>query len=286
MSPLIVMSSRSSRSVFISCVLPKPTSRNFKRQFGDAKVFVSVSTTLSFRRPALFAKAQGDQYQTNQGTLTVYPIRHASTVFRWKDVTLYADPSWDSALYNAYNKPDVIVITHFHGDHFSPSTLQAIVKPTTKIFAPANVVKKMPESLKKLSQVMVNGDIASVKGLTIEAIPMYNLTKKRLKRHIKGRDNGYVVSFGDKRIYLSGDTEDIPEMRQLKNIDIAFVCMNLPFTMDVEHAADAVIEFKPKIVYPYHYRNKDKTLSDTKLFAKLVRAQGHSQVVLRDWYAK
>jgi L-ascorbate metabolism protein UlaG (beta-lactamase superfamily) len=114
-------------------------------------------------------------------------------------------------------------------------------------------------------------------GVKIEAVPMYNLTAARLRFHNKGRGNGYVMTFGGKRVYVSGDTEDIPEMRALKNIDAAFVCMNLPYTMAPEQAADAVREFKPKVVYPYHYRG-----SDTAQFKKLVG--GASEVRLRDWY--
>jgi L-ascorbate metabolism protein UlaG (beta-lactamase superfamily) len=114
-------------------------------------------------------------------------------------------------------------------------------------------------------------------GVKIEAVPMYNLTAARLRFHNKGRGNGYVMTFGGKRVYVSGDTEDIPEMRALKNIDAAFVCMNLPYTMTPEQAADAVREFKPKVVYPYHYRG-----SDTAQFKKLVGDA--SEVRLRDWY--
>ena len=112
-----------------------------------------------------------------------------------------------------------------------------------------------------------NGDELSMMGIGIEAIPAYNLTPERLNFHPKGRDNGYVLTFGDKRIYISGDTEGTPEMRALKNIDVAFVCMNLPYTMTPEAAADAVLAFKPKIVYPYHSRG-----SDVDKFASMVKA--------------
>ena len=101
---------------------------------------------------------------------------------------------------------------------------------------------------------MKNGETSESNGISIEAIPMYNITRDRLRYHEKGRGNGYVLTLGDKRVYISGDTEDIPEMRVLKDIDVAFICMNLPYTMTVDQAADAVKEFKPGIVYPYHYR--------------------------------
>ena len=123
---------------------------------------------------------------------------------------------------------------------------------------------------------MVNGKSVEKAGIKVEAVQMYNLTPTRLRFHNKGRGNGYVMAFGGKRAYVSGDTEDIPEMRALKKIDVAFVCMNLPFTMTPEQAADAVQEFKPKTVYPYHYRG-----SDTAKFKKLVGDA--SEVSLRDW---
>jgi L-ascorbate metabolism protein UlaG (beta-lactamase superfamily) len=114
---------------------------------------------------------------------------------------------------------------------------------------------------------------------------MYNLPEDASSTHTKGRGNGYVLSFNSHFVYISGDTEDIPEMRELKNIDVAFVCMNLPYTMDISQAASAVIQFRPRIVYPYHYRGKEG-LSDTKAFAELVnKGDAEIEVRLRDWYS-
>jgi L-ascorbate metabolism protein UlaG (beta-lactamase superfamily) len=120
-------------------------------------------------------------------------------------------------------------------------------------------------------------------GITIQAIPMYNLTPERADFHVKGRGNGYVIGLGGSRIYVSGDTEDIPEMRGLEGIDAAFVCMNLPYTMDVEAAADAVLEFRPRIVYPYHYRGRPE-VSDIGRFRELVAANPAIEVRLLRWY--
>src|SRR5213076_1891288 len=156
--------------------------------------------------------------------------------------------------------------------HLDAGTLEAIGGSAT-IVAPAAVAEKLPEKLQ--TTVLANGETKSVAGISVEAVPMYNLTADRLKFHIKGRGNGYVVTLGGKLIYLSGDTEDIPEMRALKNIDVAFVCMNLPYTMTEEQAASAVREFKPRIVYPYHYRG-----SDTGKFQKLVGSDGGIEVRL------
>ena len=129
--------------------------------------------------------------------------------------------------------------------------------------------------------ILKNGETKEIHGVKITAVPMYNLTTERLKFHDEGRGNGYVVEMGGKRIYLSGDTEDIPEMRSLKNIDIAFVCMNLPYTMTETQAASAVREFHPKMVYPYHYRG-----SDLEKFKTLVGTDVGVEVRIRDWYAK
>lgn len=121
-------------------------------------------------------------------------------------------------------------------------------------------------------------------GISIKAIPMYNLREEALKFHTKGRGNGYVLDINDERIYISGDTEDIPEMRNLKNIDKAFVCMNLPYTMPIESAASAVLDFKPKTVYPYHYRGSDG-LSNINLFKEIVNKEDKSiDVQLLGWY--
>lgn len=133
---------------------------------------------------------------------------------------------------------------------------------------------------------MNNGDIKSIHNIIIEAIPMYNLREEALKFHEKGRGNGYVITLGKERIYISGDTEDIPEMRALQNIDKAFVCMNLPWTMTVESAADAILEFKPKTIYPYHYRGSNG-MSDVEKFKSLVNTENKDiNVTLLNWYSE
>ena len=145
--------------------------------------------------------------------------------------------------------------------------------------APEAVAALAPAGLKKSITTMANGKSLENPRIKVEAVPMYNLTPTRLRFHNKGRGNGYEMTFGGKRVYVSGDTEDIPEMRALKKIDVAFVCMNLPYTMTPEQAADAVRKFKPKTVYPYHYRG-----SDTAKFKKLVGDA--SEVSLLEWYGK
>ncbi|MBT1687793.1 MBL fold metallo-hydrolase [Dawidia soli] len=239
---------------------------------------------------ALFAagaraqRVPADVVQTSQGPLTIQPLQHATLALTWQGKTLYADPDGGDAAFQGIAPPDLILITDIHGDHFNPKTLEAIPATKAIIIVPQAVADKMPEALKAKSIVLNNGKVTSQLGITIEAIPMYNLPETADSKHPKGRGNGYVLTFGDKKVYLSGDTAGIPEMRSLKNIDIAFVCMNLPYTMDVPEAAAAVLDFKPKIVYPYHYRGANG-LSDTKQFRKLVQAKNKSiEVRTRNWY--
>ena len=154
---------------------------------------------------------------------------------------------------------------------------------TTRVLAPTTVAEKLGSDVPGELTILANGETFERDGIRIDAVPAYNLTEERLGFHPQGRDNGYVVTIGGKRIYIAGDTEDIPEMRELDDIDVAFVCMNLPYTMTVEDAADAVLEFKPKIVYPYHYQGKGG-MSDLDTFTELVSANPEIEVRLLQWY--
>jgi L-ascorbate metabolism protein UlaG (beta-lactamase superfamily) len=222
-----------------------------------------------------------DTIATEDGALKVFPINHATLALQWKDRTIYVDPVGGAKAFQGLPKPDLIFITDIHGDHFSKETLTELAGPDTKLVCPVAVADQMTPDLRKSATILANGQTGELLGVKIEAIPMYNLTPERLKFHNKGRGNGYVATLGGKRIYLSGDTEDIPEMRSLKNIDVAFVCMNLPYTMTVEQAAEAVRAFKPRIVYPYHYRG-----SDIIKFKELVGTDAGVDVRLREWYPK
>lgn len=229
-------------------------------------------------RPAA-AQLTGDTLKTSDGDAIIHPINHATFVVGWKHLTLYVDPVGGAKRFQGLPQPDLILVTDIHGDHLNPETLSAVATAKTRLIVPAAVAEKLPANLKSQAVVLANGETKTVLDVKVEAVPMYNLTPARLQYHTKGRGNGYVVTLGDKRIYISGDTEDIPEMRALKNIEVAFVCMNLPYTMTVEQAANAVREFKPKIVYPYHYRG-----SDTEKFKSLVGTDAGVEVRLRDWY--
>ena len=225
------------------------------------------------------AEMTGDHIATNDGDLIIHPINHATLALAWKNLTIYIDPVGDTAIFVGLPRPDLVLLTHAHQDHFNAVTLKAIITDQTALITPAAVAEKLPEQMRPHATILANGENKSLLGITVEAVPMYNLVPERAKFHPKGQGNGYVLTIADKRVYISGDTEDIPEMRALKNIDVAFLCMNLPYTMSVEQAADAVRAFRPKIVYPYHYRG-----SDLEKFKQLVGNDASVEIRLRDWY--
>lgn len=214
----------------------------------------------------------------------IIPIEHATAVIEWDDNIIYIDPVGGKALFEGQKSPDYIFITDIHGDHFNPETLNDLDLEGVHIIAPEAVKQQMEESLSSKTTILKNGETEEIAGFSVKVIPMYNLREEAKNFHIKGRGNGYLFTFGDERVYFSGDTEDIPEMRALKKIDKAFICMNLPYTMTVESAADAVLEFKPKQVYPYHYRGKPD-VSDVKKFKAMVtEGDPDIEVVQLDWY--
>ncbi len=219
-------------------------------------------------------------FTTQGGEVKVHPVSHASFVMETPVGTLYIDAVGGADAYAGKPRPDLILITHRHGDHFNADTLNAL--GDTPIITNSDVHGMMDGALKGRSTVIGHDAGTDWKGAKIEAIPAYNKDPAS-KFHPKERgDNGYVLTISGFRIYISGDTEDIPEMRALKDIDLAFVCMNLPFTMTAQAAASAVAEFKPKFVYPYHYRGRDGGTQDPKAFASLVGSA--SDVKLVDWY--
>lgn len=247
------------------------------------KIFTCLFTTL-FSVNSFAQEQATDKIETSNGPLIIQPIEHATFIMNWNGKTIYVDPTGGPDAFKNQKKPDIILITDIHGDHFDPETLQAVNAATTKLIAPQAVADKLPESLKDNLLVMKNSDKRELFKISINAIPMYNLPISEVELHTKGRGNGYVLRMGGKRIYISGDTEDIPEMRKLDDIDVAFVCMNLPYTMDVKQAADAVLDFKPKIIYPYHYRGQGG-LSDVGKFKSLVNSANKKiDVRLLKWY--
>jgi len=226
-----------------------------------------------------------DIIQTAKGDVTIHPVMHASLVLSMKGLTIYVDPTGGAGKYTGLGSPNLILITDIHGGHFDPGTLAAVRTANTVLIVPKAVADKMSDSLKAKMVIVNNGGTTTQSGISIGAIPMYNLPESPDAKHTKGRGNGYILGIGGKNFYISGDTQGIPEMRTLTNIDVAFVCMNLPYTMDVNEAADAVLAFKPKIVYPYHYRGQGG-FSDVNAFKAKVEAGGKGiEVRLRNWYA-
>lgn len=222
--------------------------------------------------------------------IKVDPISHASIILAWGGMTIYVDPV-DEAKTNIFegkSVPDIILITDIHGDHFDIDILNKIVTESTIIIAPNAVFDQIPEEMKSKISVMNNGEKTDYLGFNVEAIPMYNLPGPNENYHTKGRGNGYVIERNGKRVYISGDSAGIPEMRALQNIDIAFVAMNLPYTMGIDEAVSAVLEFKPKTVYPYHYRQSPtKDFADVAKFKQLVNSQNpETEVVQLEWYPK
>jgi len=217
---------------------------------------------------------------TDRGALAVTPIDHASLVLQWNGQTMYVDPTGKAGDYKGLPAPTQVLMTHAHHDHLSPDTLNALDLSHATLVLPASVSEQWPGLTHVPRQIIANDEDVTLAGIGIHAMPMYNLPQTLDSRHPKGWGDGYVLTLGNKRVYISGDTEGTTEMRSLKDIDLAFVCMNLPYTMSVAQAADAVLAFKPAVVYPYHYRGQD--VGD---FQRRVEAGNSSiDVRLRDWY--
>lgn len=253
-----------------------------RRNFLATGAALGTITVLPFSARA--AAHGGNTFATASGQIVVHPVAHASVVFETPAGVIHVDPVGDPAQYADLPAPDLVLVTHQHGDHYNADTLTALAGDAPIVVNPA-VMDMLPEGLAGRATALANGDSTEMLGVAIDAIPAYNMTEGRLNFHPQGRDNGYVLTIDGTRVYVSGDTEDIPEMRALSGIDVAFVSMNLPFTMDAEAAADAVAEFAPAYVYPYHYRGRDGGTQDPAHFAELVAAAGaDTEVKLHDWY--
>ena len=229
-------------------------------------------------------KSTIDTFETKNGLIKIQPILHSSFVLTYNNKTVYIDPYGGGNLYNGIKSPDIILITDIHGDHLNQETLDAIDTSKAIFIVPEAVANKLPSNYNSKIVILKNGQGIHRLDIFIKAIAMYNLPEEADAKHPKGRGNGYVLTIDDKRIYISGDTEDIPEMKMLQNIDIAFICMNLPYTMTIDQAAKAVLEFKPKNVYPFHYRGKDG-FSNVQEFKNIVNSKNNKiNVLLKNWY--
>jgi L-ascorbate metabolism protein UlaG (beta-lactamase superfamily) len=215
-----------------------------------------------------------DKIKTTQGDLTITFLGHASLMMSYDGKTIHIDPVSQYADYSNLPKADLILVTHEHFDHFDLKAIGAVKTGKTAMVMTQDVAKQIKGGI-----IMKNGDKKTIQGLLIEAVPAYNLVNMRspgIPYHGKGTGNGYIITCGDKRVYIAGDTENTREMKNLKNIDIAFLPMNLPYTMTPEMVADAAYAFRPGILYPYHYGN-----TDTSKLIELLKDEKDIEVRIR-----
>jgi len=220
--------------------------------------------------------AMAETIATSEGDLVIHPIEHASLVLEWGDKVIYVDPVGGAALYEGLPAPTAILITHGHGDHFDVPTLEAIAG-SAPLLTNEDVFGKLPEGLKANATAIANGAEGELDGVKLKAIAAHNTTADRMNYHPVGVGNGYVLTFGDKLVYVAGDTEPTEDMLGLTDIAVAFLPMNLPYTMTPEQAIEAINTFKPGIVYPYHYGDSDLSVLEAGVGE-------HTEVRLRNWY--
>ncbi len=257
-------------------VLGACTSHSAQPVVAPSSGAVSTVTSGAAASTGNTSSPRSDVIATSKGELKITPIYHATTLFQFGGKSYYVDP-WSKGDYTGLPKADVIFISDIHPDHLDQAALDRIKQPSTIVVGPPAVAEKT-----HVDVVLKNGESKEVAEVGVEAIPMYNLKRGPAPGqlfHDKGRGDGFVLTFGDKRVYLSGDTECTDEMKALKSIDIAFVCMNLPYTMTPAEAAVCIDAFKPKILYPYHYR--DSNLSELK--SALAKDPG-IEIRERKWY--
>jgi L-ascorbate metabolism protein UlaG (beta-lactamase superfamily) len=228
------------------------------------------------------ASRQTDVEKTSAGDLRITPINHASLILELGGKAIFVDPVGQGN-YAGLPKADLILVTDVHGDHLNAKAIAGLKKDgtETQIVAPEAVQKTLAEARVIAMDQSLSIDLGNLM-IGIEAVPAYNLTRGPAPGqlyHTKGRGVGYVLSLGGKRIYISGDTECVPEMKQLKNIDIAFLCMNLPYTETPQEAAECVKAFRPRVIYPYHYRGQD-----LQILVDALKGEKGIEVRLRNWY--
>ncbi len=220
--------------------------------------------------------AATDTIATASGDLEITPIVHGSLQLAFGDTVIYVDP-WSRGDYSRAPKGDLILVTDIHGDHLDAAMITRLSDEETRLIVPQAVASELGKGT-----VLANGESVEVGDILVEAMPMYNLERGPEEGqlfHEKGRGNGYLLTLGGKRVYIAGDTACTPEMKALEDIDVAFVPMNLPYTMPPEEAAACVAAFKPAIVYPYHYRG-----SDLQVFATALAEVPEVEVRIREWY--
>lgn len=220
------------------------------------------------------SKFEEDLIETAKGDLKITFIGHGTLMFTFGDTVIHVDPVGQYADYSTLPQADLILVTHEHSDHLDPNAIKMIRTDKTDLIFTEKCAEKI-----KAGIIMKNGDVRSIQGLKIEAVPAYNIVHMRrgnVPFHPKGHGNGYIITFGDKRVYVAGDTENTPEMKALKDIDIAFLPMNLPYTMTPEMVADAAKAIRPDILYPYHFGN-----TDTSKIVELLKDNKEIEVRIR-----
>jgi L-ascorbate metabolism protein UlaG (beta-lactamase superfamily) len=240
------------------------------------KILLSVMIFILLGTAAAAASGnfETDKIKTAQGDLVITFLGHGSLMLSFDGKIIHVDPFSQVADYAELPKADLILITHEHMDHLDAKAINAVRKDKTEFAVTENASRQIKEGI-----VLKNGDSRIIQGLKIEAVPAYNLVHMRspgTPYHPKGIGNGYIITCGDKRVYIAGDTENTPEMKSLQNIDIAFLPMNLPYTMTPEMVADAAKAFRPKILYPYHYGN-----TDTSKLVDLLKDEKNIEVRIR-----
>ena len=219
---------------------------------------------------------QEDVISTSAGDLTITIVGHGTLMFRIGDKVIHIDPVGREADYSVMPKADLILVTHEHGDHLDASVIEELRLDHTTV-----IVSQSCAEGAEGADVMVNGDQRDVDGIHIEAVPAYNIVHMRggdTPYHPRGNGNGYILTFGDTRVYVAGDTENTPEMKALENIDVAFLPMNLPYTMTPEMVADAARAFRPGILYPYHFGS-----TDTDELVRLLEGEDDIEVRIRSF---
>jgi L-ascorbate metabolism protein UlaG (beta-lactamase superfamily) len=238
------------------------------------KPVLALLFAVTLAAPAL-AQDQTQSFATQKGRVVIAPIYHAAARITAGHDIIYIDPAKPAKI-DGMPSGDLILITDIHGDHMDAADVAALSKTGTLVIAPASVAKTITQA-----KVLANGESMRWRDWKITAVPMYNMVHNQPNGqpyHDKGRGNGYVLNYGGKNFYFAGDTEGTPEMRALKDIDVAFIPMNLPYTMTPDEAADAVKAFHPKVAIPYHYKGQDITQ-----FKKDLNGTG-IDVRLLDWY--
>jgi len=240
----------------------------------SALILVSATCLAARRGERRSAMFESDTIETSEGKLEVTFVGHGTLMFAFGGQVIHVDPVSREADYGRMPKADLILITHEHGDHLDPAAIATIRNEGTAVVLTEKCAAKVSGGI-----VMKNGDTRKVGDLAIEAVPAYNLLHKRPTGHPfhpRGDGNGYIITFGDKRVYVAGDTENTPEMKKLEKIDVAFLPMNLPYTMTPEMVADAARAFRPSIVYPYHFGK-----TDTAQLVKLLAGEKDIEVRIR-----